>query len=61
MSAGLDWKGLTLNESNDDIDMDKTDDYFGYLLNKNQKFSPGTNFTYNNGLSLMLGHIIEKA
>jgi CubicO group peptidase (beta-lactamase class C family) len=60
MSAGLDWKGLTLNESNDDIDMDKTDDYFGFLLNKNQKFSPGTNFTYNNGLSLMLGHIIEK-
>jgi CubicO group peptidase (beta-lactamase class C family) len=61
MSAGLDWKGLTLNESNDDIDMYKTDDYFGFLLNKNQKFSPGTNFSYNNGLSLMLGHIIEKA
>jgi CubicO group peptidase (beta-lactamase class C family) len=61
MSAGLDWKGLTLNESNDDIDMYKTDDCFGYILNKNQKFSPGTKFAYNNGLSLMLGHIIEKA
>jgi len=61
MSAGLDWKGLTLNESNDDIDMYKTDDYFEYLLNKNQKYSPGTKFTYNNGLSLMLGHIIERA
>lgn len=44
MSAGLDWKGLTLNESNDDIDMYITKDYFGYLLNKNQKFSPGTTF-----------------
>ena len=61
MSAGLDWKSLTLNESNDDIDMYKTNDYFGYLLNKNQKFSPGTNFSYNNGLSLMLGHIIKNA
>ena len=61
MSAGLDWKGLTINEFNDDIDMYKTDDCFGYILNKNQKFSSGTKFTYNNGLSLMLGHIIEKA
>lgn len=61
MTAGLDWKGLTPNESNDDIDMYKTNDYFGFLLNKSQKFTPGTNFSYNNGLSLMLGHIIEKA
>jgi CubicO group peptidase (beta-lactamase class C family) len=61
MSAGLDWKSLTLNESNDDMDMYKTDDYYGYLLNKNQKFQPGSNFCYNNGLSLMLGHIIEKS
>lgn len=61
MSAGLDWKSLTLNEPNDDMDMYKTDDYFGYLLNKNQRFQPGSNFCYNNGLSLMLGHIIEKA
>lgn len=61
MTAGLDWKGLTLNESNDDMDMYKTDDYFGYLLNKNQRFEPGLNFCYNNGLSLMLGHIIDKA
>lgn len=61
MTAGLNWKGLTLNESSDDIDMYKTDDYFGYLLNKNQEFTPGTIFCYNNGLSLMLGHIIEKA
>ncbi|HEX9252768.1 MAG TPA: serine hydrolase, partial [Ignavibacteriaceae bacterium] len=61
MTAGLDWKGLTLNESNDDIDMYNTDNYFGYLLNRNLRFQPGSNFCYNNGLSLMLGHIIEKA
>jgi hypothetical protein len=61
MTAGLNWKSLTLNESNDDIDIYKTDDYFGFLLNKSQKFTPGTNFSYNNGLSLMLGHIIENA
>lgn len=61
MSAGLDWKGLTLGESNDDIEMYKTDDYFGFLLNKDLKFTPGTNFCYNNGLSLMLGHTIEKS
>jgi CubicO group peptidase (beta-lactamase class C family) len=61
MSAGLDWKGLTLGESNDDIDMYKSTDYFGYLLNKGLKYQPGTNFCYNNGLSLMLGHVIEKS
>jgi CubicO group peptidase (beta-lactamase class C family) len=60
MSAGLDWKGLTLNESNDDIDMYKTRDYFSYLLNKDIKYPSGTNFCYNNGLSLMLGHIIKE-
>jgi CubicO group peptidase (beta-lactamase class C family) len=61
MSAGLDWKGLTLNESNDDMDMYAADDYYEYVLNKNQRFNPGSNFCYNNGLSLMLGHILEKA
>ncbi len=61
MTAGLDWKGLTPGESNDDIDMYKTNDYFGFLLNKELKFSPGTHFCYNNGLSLMLGHILEKS
>ncbi len=61
MSAGLDWKGLTLGESNDDIGMYKTADYFGYLLDKDLKHKPGTNFCYNNGLSLMLGHVIEKS
>lgn len=61
MSAGLDWKGLTIGETNDDIDMYKTDDYFGYLLNKDLRYKPGTNFCYNNGLSLMLGHVIEKS
>jgi len=61
MSAGLDWKGLTLDESNDDIDMYKTEDYFEYILNKPLKYTPGTMFCYNNGLSLMLGHIIEKS
>jgi CubicO group peptidase (beta-lactamase class C family) len=61
MSAGLDWKGLQPGESNDDIDMYKTNDYFGFLLNKDLKYSPGTHFCYNNGLSLMLGHIIEQS
>lgn len=61
MTAGLDWKGLQPGESNDDIDMYKTHDYFGFLLNKELKFSPGTQFCYNNGLSLMLGHILEKS
>lgn len=61
MSAGLDWKGLTIGESNDDMDMYKSEDYFRYILNKNLKYTPGTNFCYNNGLSLMLGNIIEKS
>jgi CubicO group peptidase (beta-lactamase class C family) len=61
MSAGLDWKGLQPGESNDDIDMYKTNDYFGFLLNKDLKYAPGTHFCYNNGLTLMLGHIIEQS
>ncbi len=61
MSAGLDWKGLTLNEPNDDMDMYKTADYIGYLLNKSLKYTPGSHFCYNNGLSLMLGQAIEKS
>jgi CubicO group peptidase (beta-lactamase class C family) len=61
MSAGLDWKGLTIGETNDDINIYKTADYFGYLLNKDLRYKPGTNFCYNNGLSLMLGHVIEKS
>jgi CubicO group peptidase (beta-lactamase class C family) len=61
MSAGLEWKGLILNESNDEIDKYKAKDCFEFLLNKNQKYQPGTTFCYNNGLSLMLGHILEKS
>ncbi len=61
MSAGLDWKGLQPGESNDDIDMYKTNDYFGFLLKKDLKYAPGTHFCYNNGLTLMLGHIIEQS
>jgi CubicO group peptidase (beta-lactamase class C family) len=61
MSAGLDWKSLTLNESNDDMDMYKAEDFYKFLLNKELKYEPGSNFCYNNGLSLMLGRIIEKS
>ncbi|HVO72949.1 MAG TPA: serine hydrolase, partial [Ignavibacteriaceae bacterium] len=61
MSAGLDWKSLTLNESNDDMDMYKAEDFYKFLLNKEMKFEPGSNFCYNNGLSLMLCRIIEKS
>jgi hypothetical protein len=57
----LEWKGLTLNEPNDEIEKFKAKDCFEYLLNKNMKYPPGTTFCYNNGLSLMLGHILEKS
>jgi len=61
MSAGVDWKGLSFDEPSDDSEMYKTKDYFTYILNKPLKYTPGTHFYYNNGLSLMLGHIIETA
>jgi CubicO group peptidase (beta-lactamase class C family) len=59
MSAGLDWKGLSFDEPSDDSEMFKTKDYFTYILNRNLKYTPGTHFYYNNGLSIMLGHILE--
>lgn len=61
MTAGLDWKGLSFDEPSDDSEMFKTKDYFTYILNRNLKYTPGTHFYYNNGLSIMLGHIIETA
>lgn len=61
MSAGIEWKGLSFDEPSDDSKMYKTKDYFTYILNKNLKYEPGTHFYYNNGLSLMLGHILESA
>ena len=61
MSAGLEWKGLSFDEPSDDSEMFKTKDYFTYILNRNLKYTPGTHFYYNNGLSIMLGHILETA
>jgi CubicO group peptidase (beta-lactamase class C family) len=59
MSAGLEWKGLSFDQPSDDSEMFKTKDYFTYILNRNLKYTPGTQFCYNNGLSIMLGHILE--
>jgi CubicO group peptidase (beta-lactamase class C family) len=61
MSAGLEWKGLSFDEPSDDSEMFKTKDYYTYILNRNLKYTPGTHFYYNSGLSIMLGHIIETA
>lgn len=61
MTAGLEWKAFTLNESNDDINIYKASDFIDYILNKNLKEKPGKKFFYNNRLMLLQGCIIEKA
>ena len=61
MAAGIQWNSLALGEANDDIDMYKADAIIPYIMNKDLAYTPGTFFTYNNGLSLMIGEILCRA
>ena len=61
MSTGLEWKALTPDESNDDINIYLAPDYVEYILNKELIHKPGQKFFYNNRLMYLQGLIIEKA
>ena len=61
MTAGLDWKAFTPNESNDDMNIYLAGDYIEYILNKDLKDKPGKKFFYNNRLMYLQGQIIEES
>ncbi|MBN2349391.1 MAG: serine hydrolase [Bacteroidales bacterium] len=63
MSTGLEWDEWTIpygNEGNSLTDMyNSTNDYVSYILNKPVAEPPGTKFTYNSGISFLLGAILQ--
>jgi len=64
MTGGLDWDESTYpytDERNDNVAMNKSDDWFGYVLDKGRAFKPGEKFVYCSGLSILLGGIIKNS
>jgi CubicO group peptidase (beta-lactamase class C family) len=63
MTAGLAWDEWThpyTDSRNDAAVMASRADFFQYVLSRPVVSPPGTKFTYNSGISLMLGEIIHK-
>ena len=61
MTAGLDWKPFTPNESNDDMNIYTSSDWIAYILNKDLKEKSGDRFFYINRLMYLQGHIIKES
>jgi CubicO group peptidase (beta-lactamase class C family) len=63
MTGGLSWDEWTYpygDPRNDAYMMASKSDFFRYVLEKPVATMPGAKFTYNSGISLMLGEIIYK-
>jgi CubicO group peptidase (beta-lactamase class C family) len=64
MTAGLAWDEWTLpytDSRNDHVAMVRSDDPIRYVLERPVVAAPGEKFTYNSGLSIVLGQVISKA
>jgi CubicO group peptidase (beta-lactamase class C family) len=64
MTGGLDWDEWThpyWDARNSSYKMERSDSWIKYVLDKEAKESPGKTFTYNSGLSILLGEIIRKS
>jgi CubicO group peptidase (beta-lactamase class C family) len=64
MTAGFSWDEWTFPYSspyNDAAMMASQSDFFRYVLEKPMATLPGAKFTYNSGISLMLGEIVHQA
>ena len=60
MRAGLEWnEGAYLDNSDDCIAMESSEDWIKYVLNKPTDTLPGTTFEYNSGASVLLGKIVR--
>jgi CubicO group peptidase (beta-lactamase class C family) len=63
MSSGLNWDEGTYpytDSRNDHIQMDRSGDPVGFVLDRPLVAEPGSTFVYNSGLSITLGEIIFK-
>jgi CubicO group peptidase (beta-lactamase class C family) len=64
MTGGLDWDESThpyWDERNSSFKMERSGNWIEYILDRETKESPGKKFTYNSGLSILLGEIIRKS
>lgn len=64
MSAGLQWNESKVSYSasaNDVNKMERADDLFRYILEKDLVAEPGKEFNYSTGLSTILGEIINRS
>jgi CubicO group peptidase (beta-lactamase class C family) len=64
MTGGLDWDEWThpyWDARNSSFKLERSDSWIEYILNRETKKSPGKTFTYNSGLSILLGEIIRKS
>ena len=64
MTGGLDWDERThpyWDARNSSYKMERSPSWTGYILDRKAKESPGKKFTYNSGLSILLGEIIRKS
>jgi CubicO group peptidase (beta-lactamase class C family) len=64
MTSGLDWDELTYpywDARNSSVKFERSGSWIEYILNRETKESPGKTFTYNSGLSILLGEIIRKS
>jgi CubicO group peptidase (beta-lactamase class C family) len=63
MTAGLDWneKLPYTDPRNDNTAMNASDDWLGYILDREMVGVPGEKYEYNSGLSFLLGEVIKQA
>ncbi|MBU7023275.1 MAG: serine hydrolase [Theionarchaea archaeon] len=63
MTSGLEWNELELSYAdpkNDFNKMGESEDTLGYLLEKPVVVEPGTQWSYNSGISVILGEILKR-
>lgn len=63
MRSGIDWNEMTSYESEENscIIMEKSADWFQYVLSRPMREDPGTRWDYNSGASMLLGKLIGIA
>lgn len=63
MSAGLEWNEDVpyTDPLNDEIKMTRSSDPIGYVLSRATVAEPGSTWTYNGGLTQVLGAILERS
>lgn len=58
MRSGLEWNEDDYNDENNDcVQLEASDDWISFVLNKPTDTIPGTRFEYNSGASVLLGKI----